>query len=114
MERAILKCILQILYYQMSAGECPLTNFHTCGTALFLSAKKIELQFHFQPTGIEAVSYKMISIDNQPFMPEYASFSPPEFLKGIPFICLPPRIHETGVSWYQGINQPWESAMINT
>ena len=53
----------------------------------------------------------MISIDNQPFMQEYASL---EFLEGIPFICLPPRIHETRVSWYQGINQPWESAMINT
>ena len=51
-------------------------NKFTCGIELFLTAKKFELQFHLlQPTGIEAVSYKMISIDNQPFMQEYASLS---------------------------------------
>ena len=42
---------------------------------VFLSANKIRVQFHLQPAGIEAVSYKMISIDNQPFMQEYASLS---------------------------------------
>ena len=49
MERAIFKSILHILQYQMSAGECPLTNFHFLNVELelFLSANKIRVTISF-------------------------------------------------------------------